>query len=118
MNPNYRDPASGAARDGDNAPRFDSTIDVLARARNGDGSAARILLERMIGPLRRWARGRLPGYARAGADTEDVVQDAIVRAIRRIDAFEHRTVGGLQAYLRESVLRGPLRELLWKGLQC
>jgi RNA polymerase sigma factor (sigma-70 family) len=76
---------------------------VLERARSGDGEAARVLIERTVGPLRRWARGRLPYYARAGANTEDVVQDAVVRALARVDHFEHRTVDGMQAYLRESV---------------
>ena len=46
----------------------DSTLDVLAKARTGDGEAARVLIERTVGPLRRWARGKLPNYAR-GANT-------------------------------------------------
>jgi RNA polymerase sigma-70 factor (ECF subfamily) len=86
-----------------------TTLDVIARARAGDPGAARVLLERTVGPLKRWARGRLPNYARAGANTEDIVQDVIVRALRQIDRFEHRTVDGLRAYLRESV-RNRIRD--------
>ena len=85
----------------DNETEFDSTLDVLERARKGDGSAARVLIERTVGPLRRWARGRLPYYARAGANTEDVVQDAVLRALARVDHFEHRSVDGMQKYLRD-----------------
>jgi RNA polymerase sigma-70 factor (ECF subfamily) len=98
---------------------FDSTLDVLERARNGDGSAARVLIERTLGPLRRWARGRLPFYARAGANTEDVVQDAVLRALARVDHFEHRTVDGMQAYLRESVrnrIRDEVRRVTRRGV--
>jgi len=100
-------------------PECDSSLDVLDRARRGDPSAARVLIERTLGPLRRWARGRLPHYARAGANTEDVVQDVVVRALGRLDSFEHRTVGGLQAYLRESVrnrIRDEVRRVSRRGV--
>jgi len=90
---------------------YDSTIHVLERARRGDHSAARILIERALPPLRRWSRGRLPSYARAGEDTEDVVQDAILGTFKRVKRFEHRTVGGLQAYLREAVVN-RIRDLI------
>jgi RNA polymerase sigma factor (sigma-70 family) len=78
-----------------------------------------VLFERTLGPLRRWARGRLPFYARAGANTEDVVQDAVVRALGHLDTFEHRTVGGLQAYLRQSVrnrIRDEVRRVSRRGV--
>jgi RNA polymerase sigma factor (sigma-70 family) len=97
----------------------DSTLDILERARKGDSSAARILIERTVGPLRRWARGRLPYYARAGANTEDVVQDAVLRALARVDHFEHRSVDGMQKYLRESVrnrIRDEVRRVMRRGV--
>lgn len=97
----------------------DSTLDVLERVRGGDGAAARVLIERTVGPLRRWARGRLPYYARSGANTEDVVQDAVVRALARVEYFEHRTVDGMQAYLRESVrnrIRDEVRRVGRRGV--
>ena len=89
----------------------DSTLQVLERARSGDRSAARILIERALPPLRRWTRGRLPGYARAGLDTEDVVQDAIVNTLKRQPKFTHRTVEGLRAYLRTAVVN-RIRDLI------
>jgi RNA polymerase sigma factor (sigma-70 family) len=103
----------------DDQPECDSTLDVLDRARRGDTLAARVLIERTLGPLRRWARGRLPFYARAGANTDDVVQDAVLRALGHLDTFEHRTVGGLQAYLRESVrnrIRDEVRRVSRRGV--
>jgi len=87
----------------DDSVDFDSSLDVMARAKAGDLSAARVLIERTVGPLRQLARRRLPDYARAGANTDDIVQDAVMRALRRLDRFEYRTVDGLQAYLRQSV---------------
>src|SRR5207247_4636593 len=89
----------------------DSTLHVLERAQGGDESAAKILIERALPSVRRWARGRLPGYARSEADTEDVVQDAFLPTLRRIKSFQHRTVGGLQAYLRQAVVN-RVRDLI------
>jgi RNA polymerase sigma-70 factor, ECF subfamily len=89
----------------------DSTLHVLERAQEGDESAAKILIERALPPVRRWAHGRLPRYARSDADTEDVVQDAFLRTLRRIKRFQHRTVGGLQAYLRQAVVN-RVRDLI------
>jgi RNA polymerase sigma-70 factor (ECF subfamily) len=70
-----------------------------------------VLLERALPAVRRWAHGRLPGAVRGDADTEDVVQDAVLRTLKGIAAFQHRTVGGLQAYLRTSVVN-RIRDLL------
>lgn len=104
--------------EGSQAPRAasedqscDSTVDILERARRGDRSAALILIERAVPAVRRWARGRLPQSARNDADTEDVVQDAVLRTLKGIAHFQHRTVGGLQAYLRTSVIN-RIRDLM------
>lgn len=70
-----------------------------------------ILIERAAPAVRRWARGRLPRFARGDADTEDVVQDAVLRTLQSVHTFQHRTVGGLQAYLRTSVLN-RIRDLI------
>ncbi len=89
----------------------DSTVEILARAQGGDRSAAMVLIERAAPAVRRWARGRLPESARNDADTEDVVQDAVLRTLKGITNFQHRTVGGLQAYLRTSVIN-RIRDLI------
>jgi RNA polymerase sigma-70 factor (ECF subfamily) len=89
----------------------DSTVEILTRAQRGDRSAALILIERAAPAVRRWARGRLPQSARNEADTEDVVQDAVLKTLKGIGKFEHRTVGGLQAYLRTSVIN-RIRDLI------
>lgn len=120
MNPDdAKAAADGVPTDPDSDPAFDSTLDVLERAREGNGEAARVLIERTVGPLRRWARGRLPHYARAGANTEDVVQDAVLRALARVEHFEHRSVDGMQKYLRESVrnrIRDEVRRVSRRGV--
>lgn len=104
---------------GSDADRYESTITILERARRGDGNATMVLLERTVAPLRRWARGRLPDFARAGADTEDIIQDVVVRALGGIKRFEYRTVDALQLYLRESVrnrIRDEIRRVSRRGV--
>ena len=70
-----------------------------------------MLIERAAPAVRRWARGRLPAYARQDANTEDVVQDAVMRTWRNIPHFHSRTAAGIQAYLRVSVVN-RIRELI------
>ena len=81
----------------------ESTVELLQRVKQGDHGALEILLERHLPRLRRWASGRLPRYARDGSDTEDLVQETVIRALRTIEAFEYRREGALQAYLRQAL---------------
>jgi RNA polymerase sigma factor (sigma-70 family) len=80
------------------------TIELVLQARDGNQLALEALLQRSLPRLKRWARGRLPAAARGLIDTEDLVQDAAINAVARLDRFEPRHVGALQAYLRRSVI--------------
>ena len=105
--------ASGlpADRPGTDPLTPEATVDLLEKAKRGDVTALDTLLRRCIPPLRRWARGRLPHSARGMQDTADLVQDAVFAAIRRIEAFEARYQGALQAYLRLAVMN-RIRDLI------
>lgn len=81
-----------------------STADLLRRARAGDAEALNDLFRRHLPPLRRWARGRLPRWTRDLRDTEDLVQETLAQTLRRIDVFEPRHEGALQAYLRQALI--------------
>ena len=80
------------------------TIELVIRAQAGDRTAVEALLERCLPSLKRWAHGRLPAAARGALDTEDLVQESAMHVLRRLDAFEPRHVGAMQAYLRQSVI--------------
>ena len=82
---------------------------LLARARRGDSSALGQLVSRYLPQLRRWAHGRLPQWARSTADTSDLIQDAIVRTLARLDAFQPQGRHALAAYLRKAV-RNRIRD--------
>lgn len=82
----------------------DATVELLSRIKGGDDAALERLLERCIPALRRWARGRLPPSARGMLETVDLVQDAVMACMRRLDVFEVRHQGALQAYFRQAVM--------------
>ena len=82
----------------------ETTLELVVRARGGDRLAVEALLQRCLPSLTRWAHGRLPAAARGTLDTGDLVQEAALHALQRLDAFEPRHVGAMQAYLRQSVI--------------
>jgi len=87
-------------------PRTLITIELLQRAKQGDAHALEHIMERYLPRLQRWARGRLPDYARAMLDTSDLVQETLSRTLQGLDRVEVRGPGGFEAYVRQSVLNG------------
>lgn len=85
-------------------PKLESTLELVQRAKAGDRQALDRLFARSMPPLRRWASGRLPRWTRDLMDTDDLVQETVVRAVNRMDAFEPRHEGALQSYLRQAVM--------------
>jgi RNA polymerase sigma-70 factor (ECF subfamily) len=102
---------------GKNSAPLESTFHLISRARAGDREALELLFARHVGPLQRWASGRLPKWARQLSDTDDLVQDALAQTFKRIGEFEPRGVGALQAYLRQAVLNRLRDELRRRGRQ-
>jgi len=96
---------------------WESTLSLLTRAREGDEQALNDLFARYLPPLRRWASGRLPRWARDLADTPDLVQETLFHVFRKIETFEHRGEGAFQAYLRQALMnriRNELRNSRWR----
>src|SRR5262249_2071607 len=101
---------------------------LLRLAQAGDTRALSALFSRQKTALRKWARGRLPQWARNALDTNDLVQEALVHTFKRINGFSDQGRGALQAYLREAVRnqirdevrrvgRRPVREALDDGIE-
>ena len=80
-----------------------SSVALLLRAREGDTSARDELCARYLPRLKRWAHGRVPAQMRAVLDTQDIVQDALMRSVRRIDAFSPAHDGAFCAYVCEAI---------------
>ena len=86
-----------------------SSFALLLRAREGDEAARNELCARYLPRLRRWTHGRLPAWARGHLDTEDIVQDALMRSVRRLDTFSPDHEGAFCAYVSEA-LRNRLKD--------
>ena len=89
----------------------DTTTRLLARAQAGDAGALNDLFTRHVPLLSRWARGRLPVWARDVADTHDLVQDTVLQAFKNMQGFESRGKGALRAYLRQALLNRVRNEI-------
>ena len=83
---------------------LETTQDLLGRIRDGEADARDRLVQRFLPVLRRWARGRLPFHSRGLVETDDIVQDALLRALGNIDSFEPTRPGSFLAYLHQILL--------------
>jgi RNA polymerase sigma factor (sigma-70 family) len=84
-------------------PNVESSVELLIQAQAGDLNAQNELLARYLPRLNRWASGRLSAGLRSMLDTGDLVQDAMINALRNLNTLEIRTDGTLQLYLRRAV---------------
>jgi RNA polymerase sigma factor (sigma-70 family) len=89
----------------------ESSFDLLQRVRSGDADALNRLFQRYLPALNRWARGRLPHWARDAADTQDLVQETVIQAMKHLDTFRPQRAGALQAYLRQALMNRIRDEL-------
>ena len=87
------------------------TISLINRAQAGDDEALETLCARFHPRLYRWASGRLPARARGLLDTDDLVQETLVKAIRRIGGLTVRSPGAFPTYLRAAILNRIRDEL-------
>src|SRR4051812_9493393 len=92
-----------------------SSYSLLLRARDGDSDACNELCARYLPRLRRWAHGRLPGWARQHLDTEDIVQDTLMRSVRQLPAFTPNNERAFCAYVSEA-LRNRLRDVMRRAV--
>ena len=96
-------------------PSSEPTEVLIRRVRSGENVARDALMRRFLPLLRQWAHGRLPRAARDLHETEDLVQLALMRALRQIDHFESEGPGSFLAYLRQILLnqvRDEVRRLM------
>jgi RNA polymerase sigma-70 factor, ECF subfamily len=96
-----------------------TTAVLIDHLRAGDARARELLFQRYLPLLQRWSHGRLPGYARATNDTNDLVQITLMRALNRLDDFQSEGAGSFLAYLRRillNVVRDEIRRSGRKGI--
>jgi RNA polymerase sigma factor (sigma-70 family) len=81
----------------------ESSLDLLLKAQTGDKEARDILLGRYLPRLEHWASGRLPLGVRTMLDTGDIVQEAVINALPRLNTLEVRTEKAFEAYLKRAI---------------
>jgi RNA polymerase sigma factor (sigma-70 family) len=86
-----------------NADGPESTFQLVLRAQAGDDAAREALFTRYHVRLQRWARGRLPVWARGASDTQDLVQDTMLQVFRKLDGFTPVHAGGFLGYVRRTL---------------
>lgn len=87
------------------------TIDLIAQLRSGDRGALNHLVNRELPQLERFARGKIPAWARSATDTQDVVQNVLVRVLPRLSSWESEAPGALRAFLRKAVANHVVDEI-------
>lgn len=102
-----------------NSLSLETTVALLRRFRDGQTAALDRLIERYLPPFRSWASHRLPHWARDGLDTDDLVQETLLHAVRKLGDFEPRHEGALLDYLRQALrnrIRDEIRRRQRRGL--
>jgi RNA polymerase sigma-70 factor (ECF subfamily) len=80
------------------------TRELVSRARDGDTLALEALYVRYVPVLQRWARGRTPAGGRDLNDTGDLVQETLIKTLRRLPSLALDRPGAFFAYLRAALL--------------
>jgi RNA polymerase sigma-70 factor (ECF subfamily) len=88
---------------GDDRPDPDDTTTLLGRARAGDRDAFEVLFARHRDYLHRLVELRLDPRLSARVDPSDVVQDAHLEAVRRLDDYLARQPIPFRLWLRQIV---------------
>lgn len=91
--------------------KLESTATLLAKVKDGDQMAREQLCNTYLPMLRRWAHGRLPAYARDLAETDDMVQNTLIKAMNKLDSFSSVREGAFLAYLRTILLNNIRMEI-------
>ncbi len=90
---------------------LESTAQLLTLVRQGDAEARERLVARFLPVFKRWAHGRLPAAVRDLAETDDLVQSSLLRALDYVEGFEPRRPGAFLAYLRRILINQVCDEI-------
>lgn len=96
---------------------LESTASLLIKVRNGDNVARERLCATYLPMLSKWAHGRLPAYARDLAETDDLVQVSLLRALDYLKTFEPNREGAFLAYVRKILINNIRAEIRRIGRQ-
>lgn len=84
-------------------PDLSETVELVRRSQVGDEEALARLVARYLPRVRAMVRKRIGNDLRAGMDSSDLVQDAMLHALRGMEHLELRSQGELAAWLARVV---------------
>jgi RNA polymerase sigma-70 factor, ECF subfamily len=84
-------------------PDPERSVELLRMAQAGDEQARNDLLARYLPRLQRWTSRRLPSGVRTLLDTGDIVQEAVIGALRQLHKIEVRTERAFELYLKRAI---------------
>ena len=87
-----------------------TTQTLVDHAAQGDQEAVLAIFERLRPRVLRWSHGRLPTYARDLSETDDIVQDAMLRSLGNLEGFQQHG-GGLLSYICTAVINRVRNEI-------
>lgn len=91
--------------------QLESTATMLMKIRSGDQEAKNRLCAIYLPILTRWAHGRLPEYARDLSATDDMVNNTLLSALKKLNSFIPHREGAFFAYLRQILLNNIRTEI-------
>ena len=91
--------------------QLESTATLLAKVRSGDELAKEQLCSTYLPMLQQWAHGRLPQNVRDLAETDDMVQNTLIKALNKLDSFSSLREGAFLAFLRKILLNNIRMEI-------
>jgi RNA polymerase sigma-70 factor (ECF subfamily) len=106
-----KDPGLALMQKPTRAASANLTVDLLRQASRGDRDAMNRLFVRLAPPLQRFARGRLPGWARGMVDTTDLVQETLLSTYQMVDRGDALDDGAIHAYVRKALKNRIIDEL-------
>jgi RNA polymerase sigma-70 factor, ECF subfamily len=81
----------------------ESSMNLLRQAQAGQQQALNTLLHRYLPRLERWASGRIPQGARSMLETQDIVQEAVIKTLPRLDSMKILSDRTLEWYLKQAI---------------
>lgn len=90
---------------------YSTTAVLLKQYKQGDQASCDQLFAMFQPILYRWAHGRIPAQAKGFMNTEDVVQDTLMLAFKKVDQIEAKYPGAFFTYLRTIFINQIKQEL-------
>ena len=90
---------------------YSTTAFLLQQYQQGKNNSCDELFQLYHPALMRWAHGRIPTQAKGFMDTQDMVQDTMILAFKRINYIKAKRPGAFFTYLRTVFINQIKQEL-------